>query len=75
MPSFSNARRVKHTAAHMFDLVADVEHYPEFVPLCAALRVKRPPGWSRKTPINSVRRWFYSYFRAHRASTAFWSAL
>ncbi len=25
----------------MFDLVADVEHYPEFVPLCAALRVKR----------------------------------
>ncbi|MFG1417462.1 SRPBCC family protein [Xanthobacter sp. V0B-10] len=41
MPSFSNARRVKHAATDMFDLVADVEHYPEFVPLCAALRVKR----------------------------------
>ncbi|MDQ0504303.1 type II toxin-antitoxin system RatA family toxin [Xanthobacter agilis] len=41
MPSFSNARRVKHTAADMFNLVADVERYPEFVPLCAALRVKR----------------------------------
>jgi len=25
----------------MFDLVADVEHYPEFVPLCQSLRVRR----------------------------------
>ena len=25
----------------MFDLVADVERYPEFVPLCQSLRVKR----------------------------------
>ena len=25
----------------MFDLVADVVHYPEFVPLCRALRVRR----------------------------------
>ncbi|MCL8385193.1 MULTISPECIES: type II toxin-antitoxin system RatA family toxin [Xanthobacter] len=41
MPSFSNSRRVRHSAADMFDLVADVEHYPEFVPLCQALRVKR----------------------------------
>ena len=24
----------------MFDLVADVEHYPEFVPLCKALRIR-----------------------------------
>ena len=29
----------------MFDLVADVERYPEFVPLCSALRVRnRTPG-------------------------------
>ena len=29
----------------MFDLVADVDKYPEFVPLCSALRVrKRTPG-------------------------------
>jgi coenzyme Q-binding protein COQ10 len=29
----------------MFDLVADVERYPEFVPLCRSLRVrKRTPG-------------------------------
>ena len=25
----------------MFDLVADVEHYPEFVPLCQSLQVRR----------------------------------
>lgn len=25
----------------MFDLVADVEHYPEFVPLCQSLKVRK----------------------------------
>ncbi|MFG1349243.1 type II toxin-antitoxin system RatA family toxin [Xanthobacter autotrophicus] len=41
MPSFTNARRVRHGARDMFDLVADVERYPEFVPLCQSLRIKR----------------------------------
>jgi coenzyme Q-binding protein COQ10 len=41
MPRFSNTRRVRHAAAEMFDLVADVERYPEFVPLCRALKVRR----------------------------------
>jgi coenzyme Q-binding protein COQ10 len=41
MPSFSNKRRVRHSAAHMFDLVADVERYPEFVPLCRDLKVRK----------------------------------
>jgi coenzyme Q-binding protein COQ10 len=40
MPQFSTKRRVSHRAADMFALVADVEHYPEFVPLCDAMRVK-----------------------------------
>jgi coenzyme Q-binding protein COQ10 len=40
MPQFSTKRRVRHTAAEMFDLVADVERYPEFVPLCRALKVR-----------------------------------
>src|SRR4051794_19239815 len=40
MPQFSTRRRVRHAAAKMFDLVADVERYPEFVPLCRALKVK-----------------------------------
>ena len=41
MPQFSTKRRVKHSAADMFGLVADVERYPEFVPLCRAMRVLR----------------------------------
>jgi coenzyme Q-binding protein COQ10 len=40
MPQFSTKRRVRHSAAEMFDLVADIERYPEFVPLCRALRVR-----------------------------------
>ena len=44
MPSFRSERRVRHSAEEMFDLVADVENYPEFVPLCRALRVRRRSG-------------------------------
>ena len=40
MPQFSTKRRVRHAASDMFDLVADVEKYPQFVPLCTSLRVK-----------------------------------
>lgn len=40
MPQFSTKRRVRHAATDMFDLVADVEKYPQFVPLCSALTVK-----------------------------------
>jgi coenzyme Q-binding protein COQ10 len=41
MPQFSTTRRVKHSAADMFALVADVERYPQFVPLCRSLTVRR----------------------------------
>jgi coenzyme Q-binding protein COQ10 len=40
MPSFRTKRRVPHAAADMFDLVADMERYPEFVPLCERMRVR-----------------------------------
>jgi len=40
MPQFSSKRRVSHNAGDMFDLVADVEKYPQFVPLCRSLRVR-----------------------------------
>src|SRR5262245_35529607 len=39
MPKFTTTRRVKHAAGDMFDLVADVEKYPDFVPLCRRLKV------------------------------------
>jgi coenzyme Q-binding protein COQ10 len=41
MPRFSNRRRVQHRADQMFDLVADVERYPAFVPLCQALKIRQ----------------------------------
>ena len=40
MPQFASKRRVRHAATDMFDLVADVEKYPQFVPLCTALKVR-----------------------------------
>jgi coenzyme Q-binding protein COQ10 len=40
MPSFRTTRRVPFTPQQMFDLVADVESYPQFLPLCEALVVK-----------------------------------
>src|SRR5437588_10139272 len=41
MPQFSTTRTVRQAAANMFDLVADVERYPEFVPLCRSLKVRK----------------------------------
>ena len=41
MPNFSSKRRAHHSAPQMFDLVADVERYPEFVPLCKALKIRQ----------------------------------
>jgi coenzyme Q-binding protein COQ10 len=41
VPRFSSKRRVAHRADEMFDLVADVERYPQFVPLCHALKIRQ----------------------------------
>ena len=40
MPQFETTRPVLHSPEKMFDLVADVERYPEFLPLCEALSVR-----------------------------------
>jgi coenzyme Q-binding protein COQ10 len=41
MPSFRTTRQVRHSPIEMFNLVADVESYPEFLPLCEDLRIRR----------------------------------
>ena len=41
MPQFTTMRQVHHSAENMFDLVADVERYPQFVPLCRDLKIRR----------------------------------
>ena len=40
MRTFQTTRHVAHSAQEMFALVADVERYPEFVPLCSAIRLR-----------------------------------
>ena len=44
MPSFRTVRRVPFTPRQMFDLVADVDKYPQFLPLCEALTVQSRQG-------------------------------
>ncbi|TPL51271.1 type II toxin-antitoxin system RatA family toxin [Mesorhizobium sp. B2-4-6] len=40
MPKFEATRRVAHTPQEMFALVADIEAYPQFLPLCESLTVR-----------------------------------
>lgn len=40
MPKYETIRRVNHTPEQMFDLVAAVEQYPEFLPWCEGLTVR-----------------------------------
>jgi len=40
MPKFETRRIVKHSPDQMYELVADIERYPEFLPLCEALSVR-----------------------------------
>lgn len=41
MPAIHQTRDVPYKADEMFDLVADVGRYPEFLPWCAGARIKR----------------------------------
>lgn len=41
MPTFTTTQTVSYTPEQMFALVADVERYPEFLPLCTGLRILR----------------------------------
>lgn len=44
MPSFHTRHRVAHSPRQMYDLVADITRYPEFLPMCTGLTVlsRRP---------------------------------
>lgn len=51
MPSFRITRQVRHSPEQMYDLVADIERYPEFLPLCEALRVLRRQEGPNGVPV------------------------
>ena len=45
MPTHAETKHLPYTAQQMYDLVADVARYPEFLPWCAAARITRiTPG-------------------------------
>ncbi len=44
MPTHAEKRVVPHTQEQIFDLVADVESYPQFLPWCLACRIRRRTG-------------------------------
>ena len=55
MPEFSTTRRVRHNASDMFDLVADVERYPEFLPLCSGMKLRnRKDGKASELAVSGV---------------------
>ena len=44
MPGIRETRRLPYSAEQMFDLVADVARYPEFLPWVVATRVRSDDG-------------------------------
>ena len=68
MPLHQETREVPYTAQQMFNLVADIEKYPDFIPWCQALRVrsdKRVEGVGEVTADMVVRyKLFLEQFRS-----------
>ena len=82
MPAFQQVRRVHHSADEMFDLVADVERYHEFVPLCLrhaiVSREVRPDSEILMTDMTVecgiYRESYISRVALDRANGRFWSS-
>lgn len=64
MPRYETTRRVRHSAATMFALVADVERYPEFVPMCESLVIRRRvPGENDQMILTAAMTVGYKFLR------------
>jgi coenzyme Q-binding protein COQ10 len=44
MPTHAEKKVMPYTSGQLFDMVADVEKYPQFLPWCVAARVKKREG-------------------------------
>jgi coenzyme Q-binding protein COQ10 len=44
MPTHAERKYLPYSPAQLFDLVADVEKYPEFLPWCVAARIRKRDG-------------------------------
>lgn len=68
MPRFSNQRRVPFTPRQMFDVVADVEQYPRFLPMCESLVVRRREEKGEATILTATMGVGYRAIREHFTS-------
>jgi coenzyme Q-binding protein COQ10 len=44
MPTHAEQRHLPYSQKQLFDLVAEVDRYPEFLPWCTACRITRHEG-------------------------------
>ncbi len=72
MPRHSETRVLPWSPAEMFDLVADVKRYPEFLPWVVAVRPRQQEGdlavWDMSVGFKSFRETFTSRVRLERPS-------
>jgi len=73
MPSIRETRRLPFSAEQMFDLVADVDKYPEFLPWVAATRVRDNSDTTMTADMlvgfKAIREKFTSKVEKHRPDT------
>jgi coenzyme Q-binding protein COQ10 len=63
MPHFNTTRQVHHSATDMFDLVADIEAYPNFLPLCQSLVVRSRRAVASKEVLIATMTIAYKFIR------------
>jgi coenzyme Q-binding protein COQ10 len=69
MPKHSEIRTMSYSAKQMFDLVADVSQYPEFLPWCAAARIRSSTMGDTQTVIDADLVISFKVFREKFGST------
>lgn len=68
MPTFDTVRRVPYSPQQMFDLVADVENYPLFLPMCESLVVRKREATSEGERLTATMGVGYKSIREHFTS-------
>jgi len=68
MPTHSETRHLPYTAQQMYDLVADVGQYPEFLPWCSAARIRATSELENSTVLEADLVISFKVFRERFAS-------
>ncbi|MCP4072226.1 MAG: type II toxin-antitoxin system RatA family toxin [Hyphomicrobiales bacterium] len=63
MPKFNKIHQVNHRASEMYDLVADIERYPDFVPMCDQLVIRSRRGNGERERIMADMSVAYKFIR------------